>query len=86
MMIIFLALMNALGLILFGVDKSLARNGKRRISEACLLGTALLFGAAGCLSGMMLFHHKTRKRRFTIAIPVLLVLQISLIWVLQMGL
>ena len=49
----------------FGIDKSQAENGGRRISEASLIGLASMGGILGALAGRSLFRHKTRKHGFT---------------------
>ena len=74
----YLILVNIIAFAAFGIDKRKAVKHKYRISEATLLGLALIGGAAGALAGMHLFHHKTRKPLFR-AIPVLLAAQIVLL-------
>lgn len=76
--IIYLAVINIIAFIMFGADKARAVKGKWRISEAALILAALLGGSIGALAGMRIFHHKTRHRKFTVVIPVILVLQIVL--------
>ena len=60
-------------------DKYFAVRHRRRIPEATLLTLAALGGAGGALLGMVLAHHKTRKPKFYITVPLLLALQIGLI-------
>ena len=55
--------------VLFGVDKSRAINHRWRIRESTLL-IASSFGGIGGLMGMLIFHHKTRKWKFRILVPV----------------
>ena len=74
--IIYLAVINIIAFIMFGADKARAVKGKWRISEAALILAALLGGSIGALAGMRIFHHKTRHRKFTVGIPVILVFQI----------
>ena len=81
-----LAVVNVMGFALFGIDKLKARLGSRRISEKTLLTVATLFGALGSLLGMVLFHHKVSKKKFYLSVPLLLVAQAALLWILQMGL
>lgn len=76
--IVYLAAVNIITFIMFGADKARAVKGKWRISEAALILAALLGGSIGALAGMKIFHHKTRHRKFTVGIPVILVLQIVL--------
>lgn len=74
--VIYLAAINVITFIMFGADKARAVKGKWRISETALILATLLGGSIGALAGMRIFHHKTRHRKFTIGIPVILVLQI----------
>ena len=76
--VIYLAVINIITFIMFGADKARAAKGRWRISEAALILAALLGGSIGALAGMRIFHHKTRHRKFTVGIPVILVLQIVL--------
>ena len=55
--------------ILFGFDKRRALVHKWRIPERTLLCFSL-FGGIGGLLGMLFFHHKTRKWRFKILVPL----------------
>ena len=66
--------------ILFGADKLLARMRMRRVPESSLLAVSFLAGATGALLAMMLFRHKTRKRLFVFAVPLLSLLQIILLF------
>ena len=50
--------------ILFGYDKYLARNHKRRIPESTLLAWSYIGGSVGAGIGMWVFKHKTSKRSF----------------------
>lgn len=74
----YLILVNIIAFAAFGIDKRKAVKHKYRISEATLLGLALIGGSAGALAGMHLFHHKTKKLLFR-AIPMLLAVQIALL-------
>ena len=76
--VIYLAAINVITFIMFGADKARAAKGRWRISEAALILAVLLGGSIGALAGMRIFHHKTRHRKFTIGIPVILALQIIL--------
>jgi len=80
---------NLLTFLCFGIDKYWARmNGQgakcNRISEASLLGLALLGGTLGAWLGMGVFHHKTQHKKFTILIPLILLLQTLAILYLMM--
>jgi len=64
---------------MYGTDKRRAKRGRRRISEKTLLLSALFMGAAGALLGMHIFRHKTRHAKFTVGVPLLLVLNIAVV-------
>ena len=76
----FLLIVNAVGLVLMLTDKLCAIKNLRRIPEATLMTVALLGGSFGCFMGMYLFHHKTRHIRFRIGIPLILIVQTVLIF------
>ena len=76
--VLYLIIMNALGFLLMREDKQRAVEKRYRIPESTLLTVALLGGSAGTLAGMRLFHHKTRKPKFSIGIPLILALQLFL--------
>ena len=70
----YLAIVNVVAFALYGIDKSRARRGARRVPEWVLLLVAFAGGAGGALAGMLVFRHKTRKRKFLICVPLALVL------------
>lgn len=81
---LYLLIINAVGFVLMLVDKFKARRGLWRIPEATLMGVAALGGSVGSLIGMYLVRHKTQHPKFTVGIPVILVLQIILaLWLLH---
>lgn len=75
-MIICLLLINAAGLLVMLADKKKARKNLWRIPEATLLTIAALGGSIGILAGMYLFHHKTKKPKFFIGVPLILIAQL----------
>lgn len=79
-LLIYLVTINAAGFLIMLADKEKAKKHLWRIPEATLLTVAALGGSIGSLAGMKVFHHKTKKPKFYIGIPVILVLQI-LLWV-----
>ncbi len=76
-LLVYLETVNLLALAAFGCDKHLARVHRERIPEAALMALVAVGGGVGALAGMLLFRHKTRKRRFTVGVPVILVCQIG---------
>ena len=76
-LLIYLLIINAVGFLLMLVDKFKAKKNLWRIPEATLMGVAAIGGSIGSLAGMYTFRHKTRHPKFTVGIPVILVLQIA---------
>ena len=74
---VYIALINILTFIVYGLDKSAAVKQKQRIPNRVLLGLAAIGGSAGALAGMYTFRHKTQKKYYTITVPLLLILQIA---------
>ena len=74
-----LTLTNITAFVMMGIDKYKAVRGVRRISEKALLTACSLMAAPGGLLGMYTFHHKTRKPKFSIGVPAMLVAQAALI-------
>ena len=73
---LYLLIINALGLLIMLADKEKAKKHRWRIPESTLLTVAALGGSIGCYAGMRLFHHKTRKPKFYIGIPVIFAVQL----------
>lgn len=73
------AFMSVIAFILMGVDKFLAKKEMWRISEKTLMLSALLMGAVGAYIGMYTFRHKTKHKKFTIGVPLLIILNIAVI-------
>ena len=72
-------IMSVATFLLYGVDKYKAMRKKWRIPEAVLLAAAFLFGGIGANLGMVLFHHKTRKWKFRILVPLFMVVQLLVV-------
>ena len=70
---------NVLSLVLFGIDKWKAKHDKWRISEATLLSVTAIGGSIGAWVGMKVWHHKTMHKKFKYGIPLVMVLQFSLL-------
>ena len=73
---LYLLIINALGLLIMLADKEKAKKHLWRIPESTLLTVAALGGSIGCYAGMRLFHHKTRKPKFSVGIPVIFAVQL----------
>ena len=77
--IIYLIVITLIAFLAMYIDKRKARYGKWRIPEQTLFILALIGGSIGAITGMYVFRHKTKKLRFSIGFPVILILQIILI-------
>ena len=66
------AVWNLITFGMMGIDKYTAEHGKWRVSEKALLLSAFLMGAVGSLAGSRIFHHKTKKLKFRICLPLAL--------------
>ena len=75
LLLYYLLIINAAGLLLMLVDKWKAKKNRWRVRESTLLLVAALGGSVGCLIGMYLFRHKTRHLKFTLGIPLILAAQ-----------
>lgn len=76
----YIVVINIISFLIYGADKRRARLNRWRISEVTLLGLAVIGGSAGALLGMYTFHHKTRKMKFVIMVPLILVVQLILVY------
>lgn len=72
---------------LMALDKAQSRKfGAERISEGVLFFVAVALGGAGIWLGMFAFRHKTRVWPFLLGIPLALVQNLAVIWLLMSGL
>lgn len=74
--IIYLLVINLIGFFIMWLDKRKAKYGRWRIPENTLFLITLLGGGIGTISGMYTFRHKTKKIKFTVGLPTILILEI----------
>ena len=77
--IIYLLIINLIGFYMMWSDKRKAKKGKWRIPEQTLFIVTALGGGIGTIAGMYTFHHKTKKLKFTVGLPTILILEIILV-------
>ena len=76
--IIYFVIINIIGFLAMYIDKQKAKKGKWRISEKSLFVVTLLGGGIGTNIGMNIFRHKTKKLKFQIGLPAILIVEIIL--------
>ena len=82
-MIIYLIIINIIGFIICFIDKYKAKKQRYRISEKRLLIISLFGGCFGFFMGMIIFHHKTRKKVFYIFIPLMIIMWIFVLQLIK---
>ena len=78
----YLVIINIVTFVVYGVDKWKAKRGNWRISEATLLMLAAIGGTIGALLGMKVWQHKTMHLKFKYGLPLILLAQIALIYLI----
>ena len=79
MIILYVLIINLIGFFIMGIDKFKAKKGFWRTPEKTIFTITLLGGGIGTVTGMYLFRHKTKKMKFTIGLPTILISEIVLI-------
>ncbi len=74
--LIYFVIINIITFLAMGIDKRKAQKGKWRISEHALFVLVLLGGGIGGIIGMYHFRHKTKKPKFYIGFPTILILEL----------
>ena len=70
---------NAVVCLVYAADKYYAIKKKRRISEKALIMPAYFMGALGAVFGMIIFNHKTSKKKFRFLVPLAIIENIVII-------
>lgn len=82
----YLEIINFIAFVAYAVDKVNAAEHRSRIRIVTLLGLAFVGGSLGSLLAVYLLRHKTKKDYFTIGIPLIIVMQIVVIfYVMNIG-
>jgi uncharacterized membrane protein YsdA (DUF1294 family) len=79
---IYLVVINLIGFVIMFIDKKRAIKKKYRIPEKNLFLVALIGGSLGTTLGMEMFRHKTRHWYFKWGMPLLLIIQLILAWLM----
>lgn len=78
--IYYLAAINVIAFILYGLDKLWAKKGRWRVPERSLILIAAAGGSIGAIAAMKVWHHKTKHNKFRLGLPAILLAQIALIY------
>ena len=79
LLLVYVLFINIVSFVIYGMDKWKAQRGKRRVSEKTLLILAGIGGSIGAYGGMMFFRHKTKKVKFYVGVPAIIIIQIVMI-------
>lgn len=79
----YLIIINIVAVIITVYDKVCAIQKFSRISEKFLLFVSALGGSVAMMSTMLIIRHKTKHHKFMYGIPVIIIIQLSLLAVLS---
>lgn len=77
--VIYLLIMNLFTFLIMGIDKKKAKKGSWRVPEKTLFTLVALGGGIGGIAGMYVFRHKTKKMKFIIGFPLIIIMQMAVI-------
>ncbi|MCL2670781.1 MAG: DUF1294 domain-containing protein [Clostridiales bacterium] len=81
--IAYLTLLSAIAIVITVHDKRAARqHNARRVPERSLLTISLLGGALAMLITMCLVRHKTKHAKFMVGLPLIILLQLGVTFLL----
>lgn len=72
-------IINVIGFLVMLIDKKKAMYYKWRIPEKTIILITILGGGIGTIAGMYKFRHKTKKIKFTLGLPTILIAEIIII-------
>lgn len=79
---LYILIINLVGFLLMLVDKKRAIKKEWRISEKALFIISILGGSIGIYIGMYTFRHKTKHLKFTLGIPIIIIIQVYIATIL----
>ena len=78
--IIYLTVINFVSFAIFALDKFKALERRTRIRIVTLLSLCFFGGTIGGLLAMYLFRHKTKQDFFTVGLPLMLIMQVIVLF------
>lgn len=85
LLLIYFGIINLITFIVFGIDKHNAEQRRTRIRIVTLLTLSFIGGSIGGLIAMYLFHHKTKIDYFTVGLPLMIIMQVLVVFYLMNG-
>lgn len=79
----YLIIINIIGFSICFIDKYKSKKHKYRVPEIVLLLISFIGGCFGFFIGMIIFHHKTKKIKFYICIPLFIILWIYILQIIE---
>ena len=73
----YLLIVNIIAFITVYIDKQKAIKKQWRIRESTIIFISLIGGSIGTYLGMYFFRHKTKHLKFTLGIPIIILIQLS---------
>lgn len=81
--IIYLIVMTVIAVAVAIHDKRAAERSKFRVPESTLMTLGALSGCVGIYACMKIIHHKTRKPKFMIGLPVIFFIELAAVAAVQ---
>ena len=79
---LYILIINLIGFLAMGIDKFKAQKNWWRIKEKTLFIIAAIGGSIGSIIGMYTFRHKTKHNSFVFGMPLILAIQIGIVFYL----
>ena len=81
-LVIYISIINIISFLVMYYDKKRSIKHKWRVPESRLFLYASIFGSLGIWIGMYIFRHKTKHVRFVLGVPIILVIQLIILYML----
>ena len=78
--LLYLSIISFVSVIVTIYDKLSAKKGRWRVPEKTLLSLSIFGGSVAMLFTMNLIRHKTKKAKFMVGIPLIIVLQCFIVY------
>lgn len=78
--IYYMLIINVFTALLAAWDKWTSKRGMARVSEKTLLLLAALGGSFGLYLSMYILRHKTKRAKFYLGVPLIMIIQLILVW------